>query len=225
MKRVALRPGEIEADIRVLREFFSIVSKDPRYKPTNRKKFNKWVRNFDTIFKQISAFDKIVLPKITSDLGYSITNRDLVLTAIIQPSVKNIFSDIKKQFGTEPEFVISQKNLNLLEGCSDVARSLAWIGDASIHYAISNNIWKPEITPEKLDNKRKSLESDENLSILCNKWELFKYRIHFDPEVPKLESLIKIKGTLVEAIYGIIYIENGIEGVQNAVHLIDTTKT
>jgi len=54
------------------------------------------VKQLDIILGQIKKIDAIVLPKIKSDVGYSFTNRDLVLTALVQPSVKKIFSEIKK---------------------------------------------------------------------------------------------------------------------------------
>ena len=220
MNQKKLQSVEIEKNIGILKEYFSLLTKDQQYKPTDREKFNKWVLAFEIIFRQISLFDKIVLPVIETDLNYPFFNRDLVLTAIMQPSVKNTFSEIKKQFENDSEFVISRSDLDLLERCSDVSGSLAWMGDAAIHYAISKNIWEPEITPEELDNKRKSLESNENLSILSNTWKLYENRIHFDPNVPKQAKIIEIKGTLVEAIYGVIFIEKGIEGVQDAIDLI-----
>jgi len=51
------------------------------------------VKQLDIILGQIKKIDAIVLPKIKSDVGYSFTNRDLVLTALVQPSVKKIFSE------------------------------------------------------------------------------------------------------------------------------------
>jgi dsRNA-specific ribonuclease len=220
MNQKKLQSVEIEKNIGILKEYFSFLTNDQQYKPSDREKFKKWVLAFEKIFRQISLFDKNVLPVIETDLNYPFFNRDLVLTAIMQPSVKNPFSEIKKQFGNESEFVISQSDLDLLERCSDVSGSLAWMGDAAIHYAISKNIWEPEITMEELDKKRKSLESDDNLSKLCDTWKLYDNRIHFDPPVPKHATINEIKGTLVEAIYGVIFIEQGFEGVQEAIDLI-----
>ena len=92
--------------------------------------------------------------------------------------------------------------LNNLIACSDNAKSLAWIGGAIIKYTLLEEIWKPGLTTEVLHKKREALEKNENLSKLCDKWKLFEYRIHFDPDVPKDDdTLKKIKGTLPSVLY------------------------
>ena len=220
MTQIEFEHIDIELRIKDLIDYISMRRKNVQLKQTYQKKFDKWIEQLNTILDKISKIDEQVLPKIKQDFDYPFTKRNLVLIAFIQPSVKNTFLEIQKQFDNDSEFAIAQADLDLLERCSDVSGSLAWMGDAAIHYAISKNIWEPEITPEELDNKRKSLESDDNLSKLCDTWKLYNNRIHFDPNVPKQAKIIEIKGTLVEAIYGVIFIEKGIEGVQDAIDLI-----
>jgi len=81
-------------------------------------------------------------------------------------------------------------------------------------------IWRTGITTEELHNKRQALENNENLSKLSEKWKLFDYRIHFDPENPKDKTKQTIEGTLTEAIFGVIFIEREMKGVQDAIDLI-----
>jgi dsRNA-specific ribonuclease len=220
MTQIEFEQIEIELEIKELIEDLSIRKKNVQLKQTHQKKFEKWIEQLNTILNQIKKIDEVALPAIKKDLGNSFSNRNLILTVLIQPSVKKLFTDIKTHFKNDPEFVVSPKDLSLLESCSDTAKSLAWIGDTTIKYALLLKIWRPGITPEELHNKRQALENNENLSKLCNGWKLFDCRIHFDPLVPKHATIDKIKGTLVEAIYGVIFIERGIEGVQEAIDLI-----
>jgi len=213
---------DIELRIRELTEDLSFRKKNVQMKQTHQKKFDTWINQLEKILVQISNIHTIIIPAIQQDLGnsFSFSDRNLVLTALVQPSVKKIFTEIKIHFRDDPEFVVKPKDLDLLESCSDTAKSLAWVGDTAIKYALLMKIWKPGITSEELHNKRQSLETNENLSLLCDKWKLFDYRINIDPEVPKKMTMIKTKGTLVEAIYGVIFIEQEIKGVQDLIDLI-----
>jgi dsRNA-specific ribonuclease len=221
MKKIGFENVEIELNIQNLRDYFSGIGTNSGYTLTKRQKFNRWVKEFDIILEQIGKIDADVLLKLKVDLGYSFAHRNLILTALFQPSAKKIFSEIKKEFNLLSDFIVTFENLDSLEKCSDRAKSLAWIGDAAIKFAISSRIWRIDISTEDLNDTRKKYESNENFSLLCDKWQLFESRINRDPEDKKSKSAIKSKGTLVEAVYGVIFIERGIEGVQDALHLID----
>jgi ribonuclease-3 len=69
-----------------------------------------------------------------------------------------------------------------------VAKTLAWIGDAAINLAVIFEIWEPLIAKVGiLTNERKKLVENSNLARLCDKWNVYDYRIHFDPQIdPKL---------------------------------------
>jgi len=110
------------------------------------------VKQLDIILGQIKKIDAIVLPKIKSDVGYSFTNRDLVLTALVQPSVKKIFSEIKEEFNSTSDFIIPKQALDLFESSPDRANSLAWIGDVVVKFAISSEIWKLDTLTEELND-------------------------------------------------------------------------
>jgi hypothetical protein len=58
---------------------------------------------------------------------------------------------------------------------------------------------------------------------LCDAWGLYGFRIHFDPDTPSKSEMNHDKGTLLEAIYGIIYLEKEYKMVLKKVtHLINT---
>lgn len=185
--------------------------------------YTRWSCDLDKILAQISLFEKDALPSIEKDLGYPFRNRNLVLTAMMQSGNKNTFSRIQKQSGQNFRLPISPTDLGFLITSSDIADSLAWIGDTAINYAVLSYIWEPGITTEKLHKKRESFETNKNLSGLCDVWNLYRYRFFQDSVEPKEKTLNKIKGTLTEAIFGVIFIEQDLPGIQKALHLIDPT--
>jgi ribonuclease-3 len=52
---------------------------------------------------------------------------------------------------------------------------------------------------------------------VCDNWGLYKHRIHFDPPTETKAEIEHNKGTLLEAIYGIIYVEQGFEKVKELI--------
>jgi len=99
---------------------------------------------------------------------------------------------------------------------------LALLGDAAIDMAILHHIWKPRASDVGyLTERRSGLVSNEHLSKKCDEWRLYENRIHFDPPTPTKSEMEHIKGTLVEAFYGVIYIEMGFRKVlEMVVHLV-----
>ena len=117
---------------------------------------------------QIDRFEKDSLPRIKKDLGTVADAGDLLLMAIMQDSTKNIFFEIQKEFPDGKDLDISTAEITNLATCYETAKSLAWIGDTTIKYAILSTIWKPGISPQKLHDAREKIERNKNLANLCN---------------------------------------------------------
>jgi dsRNA-specific ribonuclease len=224
MGRIEFPTIEIEKTIRVLTNFSLNLCENPSYGKKDREKFSRWNSELKRILEQISLFEKHVLPVIGKDLGYPFRDRNLVFIAMMQPSVKNTFSEIKTDFENDTHLPISRQELNLLIAAPDTAESMAWVGDFAIRYAVSLYIWETGLTPEQLHDRREVLVTDKNLSKLCDHWELYRHRFYQDSTGPQEKTREKIQGTLTEAIFGVIFVERDIDGVQNALPLIDTPK-
>jgi hypothetical protein len=222
-QKIEFRTIEIKETIRSLADFSSTLCNNPGFRKKEQEKFSRWVGEQKKMLDQISLFEIHVLPLIADDLGYPFANKNLVLIAMMQRGMRKTFTEIKKQFGESPQLPISPDELDFLIVGPDTAASLAWVGDTAINYAILSYIWEPGITPEKLHDKRKPLETNKNLSDLCDRWNLYSYRFFLDSAEPQQKRLETIKGTLTEAIFGVIFIERDIPGVKKALHLIDPT--
>lgn len=217
---ILLETIEIENKLHVLKKNLAVLNSDLGLKKTSHDKYERWLCDLDSIFGQIALFDKECLPLIKGDLSVSFNDRNILLLAIMQGSIRNLFSEIKEHFKAKQDFVLSDEELTFLEESNEYGNSLAWIGDTAFKYALLDTIWKPRITPRELNDERTKIEQNAALAGLCDRWKLFEYRIHLDPPDQKDRSLNKIKGTLVEAIIGIVYIAGEIDAVRKAIPLI-----
>ncbi|UYP48597.1 hypothetical protein NEF87_004882 [Candidatus Lokiarchaeum ossiferum] len=68
-----------------------------------------------------------------------------------------------------------------------------------------------------LTQKREKIVKNDHLAVICDRWQLFEHRIkrvHEGTTAPNnSKKIIHEKGTLVEAIFGVIYLEMGFEEV------------
>ena len=70
-------------------------------------------------------------------------------------------------------------------------------------------------TAGNLTEKRKEIASNDHLAIISDKWNLCEFRLkrlnaHKSTNI-KPETIIHEKATLIEAIYGVIYLEFGFD--------------
>ena len=150
-------------------------------------------------------------------LGLRIHNKEFFLTAMFQPSTKNLFLEIAAEYQREGA-PISTYDLEHLVSLSEAAKVIALLGDAAVSMAVLYHIWQPNVVDVgKLTQSKANIVSNENMAGLCDKWGLYKHRIHFDPAVPSKSEIDHDKGTLVEAVYGIIQMEYGFEKVMKAI--------
>jgi len=211
---------EVEKNITSLVQELKKIQNTPQLKKKTNKKFEGWIQQLEKILNQISDIKDKILPTIKEDLGYPFSNIDHIIIAMMRPSIKKPFEEIREHFSKGTDFAISLDTLGILENSPEVAKTLAWIGDSAIKYAIFLDIYQPGMSTEELHNKRKSYEEDKNLAKLCGSWNLFDYMIDLNPPDQKAKTVKKIKGTLTEAIFGVIFIEKDIAEVQKALHLI-----
>ncbi|KAF5037234.1 hypothetical protein DSECCO2_566780 [anaerobic digester metagenome] len=103
-----------------------------------------------------------------------------------------------------------------------MAGALAWIGDAALKIGLLPAIWDPDIAKAGvLTGNRKAYDRNSNLARLCDRWGLYEHRIHFDPDTPRSTRKVDhVKGTLVESVFGILFLREGLKGVASATELL-----
>lgn len=182
-----------------------------------RNRIIKWMSQIKKIDYKIEYFKEIKLKELEKNINHKFSEPDLAALALFHQSTKNLFDELKIFFYSTKDLEIDfEPYLNL----SGAANELAYIGDASIDLALAHIHWPPNISNVgELTNKRTEFASNENLARICDKWGLYDFRIHFDSSQAKIneKTVNEVKGTIIEALYGIIYIEKGLNQIISSI--------
>ena len=170
-----------------------------------RGKMKRWVTQLTSILSLVDRVKDSLRPQLEEVLEVSLHKNELLLVAMFQPSTKNLFLEMIDEFPS------MQEELEHLVALSEMAEALALVGDAAISLAALHHIWQPKaVDVGALTQKRSDIVNNEHMAELCDNWGLYEHRIHFDPHAVSKSEMEHDKGTLLEAIYGIVYIEHGL---------------
>ena len=192
----------------------------------NTREINKiqnWLKQINEVIQKMENITDIQIKELEKRLHYKFTTPELVILALFQPSMNKFFHELKIFFTRSNIDSIKSNEFDDFINMSDAAKALALIGDAVIDLAVVQIFWVPKISKVgDLHDQRASLVSNEHLATLCDKWNLFDYRIHQDPPQPiKTEKTLNhTKATIVESLFGIIYVESGLEGVISTITVL-----
>ncbi|MFW9802828.1 MAG: ribonuclease III domain-containing protein [Candidatus Thorarchaeota archaeon] len=208
-----------------LNELVNIVRKIEETTPSHSKrmlrKTRKWNQQLSEVLDSLDKIRTELKPRLEDALGLSIREMELLQVAMFQPSTKNLFSELQIQLSMDKRSPLDKEDYDILVSLSEIAQSLALVGDAAISMAVLHHIWQPKATDVgTLTQRRADIVSNEHLAKVCDSWGLYEQRIHFDPASSSKSEMDHDKGTLVEAICGIIYIENGFNKVRGLIPLL-----
>ncbi|MFW9844194.1 MAG: ribonuclease III domain-containing protein [Candidatus Thorarchaeota archaeon] len=192
----------------------------PENKTRLLSKVDRWQEQFIEINKGVEYIKKKLSPRLEKELRLKIRNKEILLAAMFQPSTKNLFLELEIQYrGKHNPF--DDNGFDVLVSLSESAKRFALLGDAAISMAVIYHLWQAEDNVGQLTQDKSTIVSNEHMADLCDKWGLYDHRIHFDPETPSKGEILHDKGTLVEAVYGIVQMEHGFEQVlKNIDHLL-----
>jgi len=183
-------------------------------------KVDRWEEEIQEINDRIQFIKKTLTPRLERELNLKIKNKEALVTALFQPSTKNLFLEIEAEYRGE-DSPFKDDSFNDLVSLSEIAKRFALLGDAAISMAVIYHLWRMDKNVGKLTQDKSTIVSNEHMADLCDRWGLYKHRIHFDPEIPSKGEIQHDKGTLVEAIYGIVLMEYGFDHVlKNINHLL-----
>jgi dsRNA-specific ribonuclease len=183
---------------------------------SNLKKLRTIQLFLDELDHLLNTMERIksdLIPKLEKIFRLTFKTPELLMLAMARKSIRNIYEDLETHFKTTSLKPDEYKELASSCEAGDV---LALIGDAVLDLAIVQVHWDTSLaTAGKLTEKRKETASNEHLAIISDKWGLCDYRL-YRLNAPKSanikpETIIHEKATLVEAIYGVIYLEFGFD--------------
>lgn len=217
----AWNPVNIEEKLNLL---LSAIEKTESNTPENKtrllNKIERWKTQIEEITDRIQYIRNDLTPELEKRLGVKIRNKEFLIAAMFQPSTKNLFLEIEAEYRGESN-PLGKDGFDHLISLSEAAKVIALLGDAAISMAVLYHLWQPSIVDVgRLTQDKSDVVSNENMANLCDRWGLYEHRIHFDPEVPSKSEIEHDKGTLVEAIFGIIQMEYGFEKVMKNIDLL-----
>ena len=187
-------------------------------------KLDRWEEDIGDIQDSIKRIENELVPRLEKILEIEHRNTELFLVAMFQPSTKNLFLELETQYRRSANDPLGGDGFAEMINLSEMSKVLALIGDAVISSAVLQHLWEPHLGDAgKITQKKAEIVSNNHMAKLCDKWKLYEYRIHFDPNTPSKSEMNHDKGTLLEAVYGIIYIEYQYKMIHRLVsHLINT---
>ena len=191
-------------------------------KHTKRQRF---LEELDHLLERMEKIEKILLPKLEGIFRLKFTTPELIMFALSDTSIRNIFEDLNTHFKTDLKRPLQEDDMIELASSGDAAKVLALIGDAALDLAIVQLLWDISLsTTGKLTEKRKQVAANENLAKYCDLWGLFGCHLNrfmvSEQKDTKPETIIHKKGTLVESILGVIYLEFDLNVLLRIVPLI-----
>ncbi len=198
------------------------LKKIPQRNARTRRKMERWLKELNYIIRRVVYAEEVLAPKLEKLFDFALNEKGLFTVLLFQPSTKNLFLELETHYCDQETILQECKYFPDMISLSETAKMLALLGDAAIDMAILHHIWKPRASDVGyLTERRSGLVSNEHLSKKCDEWGLYENRIHFDPPTPTKSEMEHIKGTLVEALFGVIYIEIGFRKVLDlVVHLV-----
>jgi len=185
------------------------------------KKEQRSRKSVEDILKIEKRFERIkerYIPGIQQATGYEFLNPDLFYFVFLYREISNVFNEAKnnpaKPGGTA---LLTGQDLQEMIDVSEDRDTLAHIGDAALEIGVMASIW-PGQEPQKiplnqfLHDERKKIVDNEPLSRF---WDSLKLN---DPQA--VASLLPendtTKGSSMEAVFGIIFLESGLDAVETA---------
>ena len=210
---------------KLLRDFIKIekdnIPIDHKNKLSKQKGF---LDELNHLLDRMEMIEKILIPKLQDFFRLQFPTPELIMFALSRPSIRNIFEDLNTHFKNDVNRPLSEEEMAELASSGDAAEVLALLGDAALDLAVIQLFWKPSLSNTgKLTKKRESIASNLSLSKYCDDWGLCGYRLNRfkrveTPEITE-KKIIHEKGTLVEAILGVIYLEFEYEKILETVTL------
>lgn len=190
----------------------------PRRNTRTLDKLDRWDESIQQVESKLVEIEEILGPRLENELDIDLRDSELLQIGMFQPSTKNIFLELETEYRYDRNCPLSNQDFENLANLPEMAQALALVGDAAIDMAVLHYLWEPTAADVgMLTQRRADIVSNEHLADICDDWGLYEYRIHFDPGYPSDAEMQHDKGTLLEAVYGIIYVEHGFDTVEREI--------
>lgn len=189
------------------------------------RKIQRFVDELEYLVKTLTEIREELIPSIEKFFRLEFPTPELIYLAMSRPGIKKIFEDLHIFFDRIGNSVFNNDEFKDLSSCGDAGDVLALIGDSAIDLAVVETLWDSSLsTTGELTIKRGKIVRNKNLAIICDRMNIYDYRLKKlldnSSQNSKTSTINHEKGTLIEALYGVIYLEFGFEEILRTVPLL-----
>jgi 23S rRNA maturation mini-RNase III len=175
------------------------------------------------ILKLMEKFSRVKdysIPNLSIATGHQFSHPELFLFIFLYRDINDIFNRASTNPVNGSKELLSPAELRDMEMVSEDRLTLAYIGDAALEAGILFTIWPPEndsIPPKAyLHAQRERLVPNGPLARFWDSLDLYDGKTLLNPVNDNVET----KGSYMEAVMGIIYLDGGLPAVEKAMHTL-----
>jgi dsRNA-specific ribonuclease len=170
----------------------------------------------------IETYERLRLttfPYIQEKTGHQFQNPDLFSIVFLYSEISQFFNKVNQRVANgNRKIPISPEIISGMTGLREDHLTLAFIGDSAIELGVLATIWPQETAcdvPQNatLDIAKKIFVEGENQA------KIWDYLVPGDSD--SLQKSNEIKSSQFEAVFGIIYLEGGLEDVEKAIRMLE----
>jgi len=179
----------------------------------------KSMEDIKKIREKFTIIRKSGIPILTGATGHNFNHPNLLLFVFLYKEINEVFNEAQTNpvMADMPE-TLSLQELKEMSVVSEDRLSLAHIGDAALELGVIASIWPPNTTTilkkQYLHDERNKLVENIPLSRYWESMQLYDNSTIF---VEHPNENPDTKGSYMEAVFGIIYLESGLEAVESAI--------
>lgn len=177
----------------------------------------KSVEDVRKIHEMFSRVTDHCIGKIAKATGHSFTHTNFFLFVFLYKEINAVFNEAKTNpISAGKEELLRPGDLDEMLSVATDRLTLAYIGDAALELGVMTSIWNPKTldipSNEFLHKQRTKLVENAPLAKLWDSLELYDPVILIRPSHENDAT----KGSYMEAVFGIIYLEGGLVAVEKA---------
>ena len=215
------RTKDLLVRLRQFCEQFPIVTKSLSIK---ERKLDRWINYVDELKKGLERLQNQQLNEMQMKSLVSLSNPELLIPLFLQPSLKNLFSEIIREveFNQTSEIQGWKDLLGLMTWFEEQKQVIAMIGDKVLDLSLfdlllSSNVGN-DVSPKDLNDLREEYSDNDTLADFYDSWQLELFRT---PSFPYVENVGQLnpesRGKIIEAIFGLIFWDIGYSEVLSVV--------
>lgn len=178
----------------------------------------KSLKDITVIEEKYNQIKKYSIPKIEKATEYKFFNQNLFLFVFLYQEITMVFNEAGQILEKSVEVSLTREDIAKMKEVSENRLTLAYIGDAVLEIGVLPSIWPPSdltFIPRNdfLHNERGKVIENIPLSHFWDFLKLYDEKTLKQPPNENDEN----KGSSMEAVFGIIYLESGLEAVEEAI--------